>query len=88
MSENYPDPYPHGAKETWFITAFTGSIIALQFHSFYVRFTVESKVELIDIICSKNIYLISYFLFYRLNLVLILLQSMMDQMINHLKFQS
>ena len=37
MSPNYPNPYPNYAEETWLITAPTGSIINLQFHSFDVR---------------------------------------------------
>ena len=42
MSPNYPNSYPNNAKETWLITAPVGSIITLQFHSFYVRFIAES----------------------------------------------
>ena len=37
MSPNYPNSYPNNAKETWLLTAPTGSIITLQFHSFQVR---------------------------------------------------
>ena len=43
MSPNYPNSYPNNAEETWLITAPTGSIITLQFHSFHVRLIVESK---------------------------------------------
>ena len=43
MSPNYPNSYPNIAEETWLITATTGSIITLQFHSFHVRLIVESK---------------------------------------------
>ena len=43
VSPNYPNSYPNNAEETWLITAPTGSIITLQFHSFHVRFIVESK---------------------------------------------
>ena len=43
MSPNYPSTYPNDAEETWLITAPTGSIINLQFHSFHVRLIVESK---------------------------------------------
>ena len=38
-----PMPYPNNAEETWLLTALTGSIIILQFHSFHVRLIVESK---------------------------------------------
>ena len=41
MSPNYPNAYPGHADETWLISAPTGSIINLQFHSFHVRFIVE-----------------------------------------------
>ena len=41
MSPNYPYSYPNNAEETWLISAPTGSIINLQFHSFHVRFIVE-----------------------------------------------
>ena len=43
MSPNYPNSYPNNAEETWLLTAPTGSIIILQFHSFHVRLIVESK---------------------------------------------
>ena len=43
MSPNYPNSYPNNADETWLITAPTGSIINLQFHSFHVSLIVESK---------------------------------------------
>ena len=43
MSPNYPNSYPNNAEETWLLTAPTGSIITLQFHSFHVRLIVESK---------------------------------------------
>ena len=36
-SPNYPDNYFHLDIKTWLITAPIGSIIMLQFHSFYVR---------------------------------------------------
>ena len=42
MSPNYPNSYPDNAEETWLISAPNGSIINLQFHSFHVRFIVES----------------------------------------------
>ena len=42
MSPNFPNPYPNNAGETWLLTAPTGSIINLQFHSFHVRLIVES----------------------------------------------
>ena len=41
MSPNYPNSYPNNAEETWLLTAPTGSIIILQFHSFHVRHIVE-----------------------------------------------
>ena len=48
MSPNYPNSYPNSAEETWLITALTGSIINLQFHSFHVRFIVDSiKIKLL-----------------------------------------
>ena len=43
MSPGYPNSYPNYAEVTWLITASTGSIITLQFHSFHVRLIVESK---------------------------------------------
>ena len=43
MSPNYPNSYPNNVEETWVLTAPTGSIIILQFHSFHVRFIIESK---------------------------------------------
>ena len=43
MSPNYPNSYPTDAEESWLLTAPTGSIIILQFHSFHVRLIVESK---------------------------------------------
>ena len=56
MSPNYPDPYPNDAEETWLITAPTGSIINLQFHSFHVRFIVEyNKLKL-----NMNSYLFCF----------------------------
>ena len=58
MSPNYPNPYPKNAEETWLLTASTGLIITLQFHSFYVRPNVESKI------ISKN--KLRYFLLHRL----------------------
>ena len=51
MSPNYPNSYPNNVEETWLLTAPTGSIIKLQFHSFHVRLIVESK--------NKNKYEIS-----------------------------
>ena len=36
MSPNHPGPYPDNILEIWQITASTGSIISLQFHSFHV----------------------------------------------------
>ena len=47
ISPNFPNSYPNNAKEEWQLTAPTGSIIILQFHSFYVRHIVESiKIQL------------------------------------------
>ena len=43
VSPNYPNSYPNNAEETWLLTAPTGSIITLQFHSFHVRLIVEPK---------------------------------------------
>ena len=43
MSPNYPNSYPNNVEETWLITAPTGSIINLQFHSFHVRINIESE---------------------------------------------
>ena len=43
MSPNYPNSYPNNAEDTWMIIAPTGLIITLQFHSFHVRFIIESK---------------------------------------------
>ena len=43
MSPNYPNLYPNEAEEIWLLTAPIGSIITLQFQSFYVRLIVESK---------------------------------------------
>ena len=40
-SPNYPNDYFPNDEETWLITAPIGSIIILQFHSFYVRLIVE-----------------------------------------------
>ena len=40
MSPNYPNLYPSETEETWLITAPNGTIIKLQFHSFYVRLIV------------------------------------------------
>ena len=42
-SPNYPNVYPINAEETWLLTAPTGSIITLQFHSFHVIFIIEPK---------------------------------------------
>ena len=42
MSPNYPNSYPNNAEETWLLTAPTGSIMTLQFHSFHVRL-IETK---------------------------------------------
>ena len=42
ISPNYPNSYPNSAEETWLITAPTGLIIILQFHSFHVRLIAES----------------------------------------------
>ena len=36
-SPNYPNLYPYNVEKTWLLTAPTGSIIILQFHSFHVR---------------------------------------------------
>ena len=36
MSPNYPNNYPRYTSETWLLTASFGSIIILQFNSFYV----------------------------------------------------
>ena len=36
-SPNFPTNYPFNTEKTWLITAPVGSIINLQFHSFYVR---------------------------------------------------
>ena len=41
MSPNYPNSYPNNAEETWLISAPTGSIINLQFHSFHVRHIIQ-----------------------------------------------
>ena len=38
---NYPMNYPPNTEKSWPITAPIGSIINLQFHSFYVRHIVE-----------------------------------------------
>ena len=43
LSPAYPNSYPNNAEKTWLLTAPTGSIISLQFHSFDVRLIVESK---------------------------------------------
>ena len=43
MSPNFPDIYPNNVEETWLLTAPTGSIIILQFHSFNVRLIVNAK---------------------------------------------
>ena len=40
VSPNYPNPYPKNVYETWSLTAPTGSIITLQFHSFHVRLII------------------------------------------------
>ena len=45
VSPNYPNLYPNNAEETWLITAPTGSIINLQFHSFYVRILLILKKD-------------------------------------------
>ena len=45
MSPNYPSPYPNYAEETWLISAPTGSIINLQFHSFDVRILLILKKD-------------------------------------------
>ena len=44
MSPNYPNNYPSNAEETWMLTAPTGSIIILQFHSFHVRISSTYKI--------------------------------------------
>ena len=41
-SPNYPNNFFTNDVKTWLITAPFGSIINLQFHSFHVRFIVES----------------------------------------------
>ena len=41
-SPNFPSYYPPLTRKTWLITAPFESIINLQFHSFHVRFIVES----------------------------------------------
>ena len=40
-SPNYPNKYFYNVEKTWLISAPTGSIIDLQFHSFDVRFIEE-----------------------------------------------
>ena len=40
-SPNYPNDYFNHDEKTWLIKAPAGSIITLQFHSFYVRLIVE-----------------------------------------------
>ena len=42
-SPTYPNDYFSNDEKTWLITAPAGSIITLQFHSFHVRFIIESK---------------------------------------------
>ena len=42
-SPNYPNDYFNNDEKSWLITAPVGSIINLQFHSFYVRHIVEYK---------------------------------------------
>ena len=46
MSPNYPNSYPKNVYETWLLTAPTGLVINLQFHSFHVRLlAVKSKIR-------------------------------------------
>ena len=70
MSPNYPNSYPNNAEETWLLTAPTGSIITLQFHSFHfhsfhVRLIVDSKNRTkykIQINCFIELLLVMIFL--------------------------
>ena len=53
MSPYYPNSYPNNAEETWLITGPAESIINLQFHSFHVRYIIESiKIKLNTIFSS------------------------------------
>ena len=42
-SPNYPNDYPHNTEQTWLMTAPSGSIINLYFHSFIVRESCRSS---------------------------------------------
>ena len=55
LSPAYPNSYPNNAEKTWLLTAPTGSIISLQFHSFDVRLIVKSKSICIQIFCPTDL---------------------------------